>query len=597
MVESLEPRTLLAAPIGSFDYAGRDVISGWAFDPDNGSGAVNVRITAGGKNFDVVANQNRPDLQGPLGSANHGFVFNTPLTLAGNQTVTISALDATTGQYVAIGQKTLPNATPAGALDVATNTTISGWAYDPEANNGTARVRIVNNGNTLTTIDANTTRDDLTPFFGTANHGFSLAGNFGVVDVYAIDTPTGNATLLGTNNRVSFGSLDYADRTRVSGWVFDPDRAGQSVRVRVVIDGQTYTEVTADKSRPDLQAGLGGSNYGFDIPIVLPPGPHSIQVFAVESDTTSVDQTLLGEIAGLTNPSPLGVLDVAGREGVSGWAFDPDAGANPVQIQVRVDGQVKATVTANSQRNDLGPVIGSTNHGFFVPLSGLAAGPHKIEIYALDNPSNTPVKIAQQFIDNTLPIGAFDIVTPTLIAGWAFDPDANSGPVSVIYELNGTRYTPVVANQLRNDLTFTPTRLHGFSSNTPTHLFGQNTVRVIAVDTFTDEEVVLGQKTFTNRAPIGSVDVVSANRVAGWAYDWDNNGQPIEILLRLDGQIVDRRTANTNRPDLQSGLGSSNHGFDISISGLGSGEHFFEVFGVDPATGLTQLIGSRRITV
>jgi hypothetical protein len=497
---------------------------------------------------------------------------------------------------------TITNPAPIGNVDLMTSSRIAGWAFDADAGASAVQIRIDVNGQTVQTVSASNNRPDLAVLGSTA-HGFDVSGSFsGVVDVYAIDVASGKPTLIKTTNRRSVGNVEVFTRNQVAGWVFDADRPGTAVTVRVRVDGNIVAEAPASLSRPDIAGITGGStNHGFIINISVPPGTHKIDVVAVESDTSSVAETTIGTTAAATNPPPIGSIDVANSTQVLGWVFDADAGAAAMPAEIRVDGVSATTVTANVARPDLVAATGSPNHGFSATLSGLAQGPHRIELWSTDNPSGTAVKIGSKVIGNTLPFGSVDIATPQTLAGWAYDPDSPGTAVQVIFEIDGTRYNAVSANKTRNDLTNLANKEHGYNERMPTHLFGSHTVRVIAIDTFDGSESVLATRVFTNNPPTGNVDYVSpsGNIVAGWAYDPDSPGTQINVLLRLDGSlIIGQIPANQARGDLTGAFANHAYGVVLDLTKVTTrGAHVIEIFGVDPSTGVTALIGARNIVV
>src|SRR4051812_22146246 len=84
----------------------------------------------------------------------------------------------------------------------------------------------------------------------------------------------------------------------------------------------TAPEAPANMPRPDLASLTGGSTaHGFIFNLSVPPGTHKIEVVAVESDTSSISETVLGVTAAATNPPPRGSIDVANRTQVVGWLF------------------------------------------------------------------------------------------------------------------------------------------------------------------------------------------------------------------------------------------------------------------------------------
>jgi len=93
------------------------------------------------------------------------------------------------------------------------------------------------------------------------------------------------------------GAIDVADRTRIAGWVYDPQAPDRAIEVQLFIDGKFVATGWADERRDDLvQAGVTTRpNHGFHFPIEslnLPNGEHRAQVYAVR-DATWANKILL----------------------------------------------------------------------------------------------------------------------------------------------------------------------------------------------------------------------------------------------------------------------------------------------------------------
>jgi hypothetical protein len=134
----------------------------------------------------------------------------------------------------------------------------------------------------------------------------------------------------------------------------------------------------------------------------------------------------------------------------------------------------------------------------------------------------------------------------------------------------------------------------------PTNLPGAHVVKVFGINPDTGAEELIAQRQFVNNAPTGNVDVANATHIAGWAYDPDFPTQSITVLLEIDGTVKSQVVASNARPDLVATIGSANHGFDIPLAGfaLSAGSHTIDIKGIDPATGVTALIGTQMtITV
>lgn len=125
-------------PTGNFDQAGCASLTGWAQDPDAPDAPVMVDLYFGGPKGDpnavpvqVLADLQRDDLCVPLGSCNHGFEVEAPLSLRDGQAhaVYAYALDSEGGEQAELplspGQLQCdPPAIPAG---------VRRWIVDPES--------------------------------------------------------------------------------------------------------------------------------------------------------------------------------------------------------------------------------------------------------------------------------------------------------------------------------------------------------------------------------------------------------------------------------------------------------------------------------
>lgn len=300
----------------------------------------------------------------------------------------------------------------------------------------------------------------------------------------------------------------------------------------------------------------------------------------------------------LLSTTAFGFFGKADTTHVVGWAFDPDLGSSPVTIQVKVDGAVVATGTAGLARPDIVGVdgINDPNHGFNIGIS-LDNNPHTVEVLAVDSPTNLTVSLGTKRVGDALPVGFFGKANPQVLAGWAFDPDSATN-VNIVFVMDGTEFPPTTANIVRADLAGVNANARGFSMRTPTHLFGFHTVQAFAVNPEDGTRVLIGTRSFVNNAPVGVFGNAIGNRVVGWVYDPDQPATSIDVIVKVDGAIFTEVTANISRSDIVGRTqGTTNHGYNITLSGLASGSHTVQIFGVDPSTGVTDLIGQRTILV
>lgn len=156
--------------------------------------------------------------------------------------------------------------------------------------------------------------------------------------------------------------------------------------------------------------------------------------------------------------APRGVSD--GIEGMTaiGWAFDPDALPQSVQLQFLIDNRLIATQSTGVARPDVNRAFGiDGDHGFrfAIPASYFDGRSHEIRVRAIDTTdgrlvtlTNSPKRFA-----NRLPVANFDGIRNDLsVIAWAFDPDASKTSTSVIIRIDKRVVATVPANKVRPDV-------------------------------------------------------------------------------------------------------------------------------------------------
>jgi hypothetical protein len=219
-------------------------------------------------------------------------------------------------------------AIPIGHFDVATETYVAGWAFDPDHPSSQIALHVYVDGQFAAAGDTSGLRPDVNAAFGiTGNHGFGIpvdVGAFGAgahsVVVYAIDpdgegnpgidgSPKivttvchpqcsgrecgddgcggtcgscagGQACSLGVCAGPPDGSLDAARADAIAGWAHDPDHDGP-LNVHIYIDGQLMKVIRADGYRSDV------GNHAFHwVPPPFGHGSHEVIAFAIGVDAS-----------------------------------------------------------------------------------------------------------------------------------------------------------------------------------------------------------------------------------------------------------------------------------------------------------------------
>lgn len=111
---------------------------------------------------------------------------------------------------------------------------------------------------------------------------------------------------------------------------------------------------------------------------------------------TQLEQLLIGSYS--STGMPQGRLERATPQEVVGWAYDPDAGTQPIDVHVYLDSVHVATVRAD-RASTAAPQLypsGGGSHGFRWVPPLLTSGPHRVDLFAINQPAglNPPIGTA-----------------------------------------------------------------------------------------------------------------------------------------------------------------------------------------------------------
>jgi hypothetical protein len=276
-------------------------------------------------------------------------------------------------------------AVPIGYVDsvaiTAGTVRTTGWTFDTAASSVSNQVHVYVNGVGYANV-ANGTRADVNAAYGiTGAHGFdiSVPAVYGAnqICVYSISTVgSDNSTLycitLNYAPSAPRGVLDSVTLSggnlQFAGWSYDDSATGNSNPIHVYINGSFATGLTANGSRPDVNAAYGiGANHGFIGSVQAVSGSNQVCVYALS--TVGVGNSQLGCVTVNNTTVPtIGYLDSMSRSGgtvtVSGWAFDPHASSTSIGVHVYAN-SVGNAIATNAYRGDVNAAYGiSGNHGF-----------------------------------------------------------------------------------------------------------------------------------------------------------------------------------------------------------------------------------------
>ncbi|MDX2275813.1 MAG: hypothetical protein NW206_10220 [Hyphomonadaceae bacterium] len=194
---------------------------------------------------------------------------------------------------------------------------------------------------------------------------------------------------------------DRIEGGELIGWAWRPNFPEQQVAVEQRIDGVLAGETVANLARADL-AKLGHGRYGWRMPLRLDPnkaGPQIVEVkvkgagaasavarLELTYDPSLFEPTVQDEPqSAVAEPIVRGRVDGLKGANLHGWAWNPQAPEEQVEVELWVDGEHKADTVANSFRADLrAGGIGHGRYGWRLPLA-LDANrqePLKVEVRA-----------------------------------------------------------------------------------------------------------------------------------------------------------------------------------------------------------------------
>lgn len=164
--------------------------------------------------------------------------------------------------------------------------------------------------------------------------------------------------------------------------------AGQTITVSITLSGEfgvpTGNVFFYDN---DTNLGLVALNASGQATTTIPNltvGTHNV------SALYTGDSNFLFSAAGPTpvnvivNKAPIGNLDSSANGALSGWTADLDAKDTPLIVQLWIDNDLRATMTASNVRGDLQTVVGATNHGFIFQVPPLEGGVHAVRLVTYD---------------------------------------------------------------------------------------------------------------------------------------------------------------------------------------------------------------------
>ena len=303
----------ITTPLGNLETVSSEgtrlTAGGWSMDPDSPTTPVTVHVYVDGQwGGAVTANATRPDVGAAFpGTGNaHGWSYSATVS-RGQHSVCMYAIDVENParntplgcRFRSVGV-TLPVGNWDGSSVSGADVAMWGWALDPDSLAAGVDIRVWLDGVESAATGATSSRPDVRAAFPGAGeaHGWSLTltlspGSHSLC-VYAPDLEdSSRRSSLGCRTvavqvavpRASWDSLSASDAgVSAWGWALDTDAKTSPVSVDVYVDGGWGAAVTANGSRPDIGAAFPGAGnaHGWSYAVWLPPGSHTLCVYAID---------------------------------------------------------------------------------------------------------------------------------------------------------------------------------------------------------------------------------------------------------------------------------------------------------------------------
>ncbi len=419
------------------------------------------------------------------------------------------------------------------------------------------------------------------------------------------------------------GYHDVANCSILAGWAWDSSQPTTPISVDIYDGSTLVTTVAAGTFRQDLlNAGIGDGNHSFNIPLpgsLIDGQAHTVAIkFAgTQTNLNNTPKTVSCISPGVPTPAYNGYHDVGNCSILAGWAWDANQPTTPIGVDIYDGNTLITTVAASAFRQDLlNAGIGDGNHSFNIPLpSSLINGQfHTVTIKFAGTQTNlntTPKTIG--CLSAGVPIPAYngyhDSATCTAIAGWAWDANQPTTPISVDIYSDNTLVATIAASQFRQDLLTAGIGdgNHSFSFTVPNSLKDNQTHSIAVKFAGTQTNLNTTPKTiqcastalnlyFIHPDHLNTPRLVAdATGTTVWKWDQQepfgndtpngdpgNTGTAFDLPLRFPGQYADKETnlSYNGARDYDSQIG----GYKQSdLIGLKSGLNTYSYVGANPS--------------
>jgi Zn-dependent metalloprotease len=369
----------------------------------------------------------------------------------------------------------------AGFFDAADCNTFSGWALDQNNFGRTLQIDIFVDGVNVGSVQANNSRPDLGTYFGNAAatpHGWS----------YSI--PATASWRNGQNHsitaRICGSILDLSNSPKTvtcsgGGGCTPPSAPSISANPSSISAGGSAT-LTASGCSGTVSWSGGQSGNAISVnPTTTTNYTATCTVGGCASGNSNTANVSVGSAGGSCASGNFGSsFDDANCNVFNGWALDHSNYGRTVDVEIRVDGQLVATVPANQSRSDLAAAFGTSAaelHGwwYYPPAnawwrngqnrtvttricgasSDMSSSQKTVNCTGgtgtPPNPTPTPTPTPASCASGNFG-GHFDTGNCAILNGWALDHNNYGRTVQVEIRVDGVLVKTIDANDSRSDL-------------------------------------------------------------------------------------------------------------------------------------------------
>jgi hypothetical protein len=210
------------------------------------------------------------------------------------------------------------------------------------------------------------------------------------------------------------------------------------------------------------------------------------------------------------------------------------------------------------------------------------------------------------------PVGSLESVTASgnlvHLKGWAYDPDQTTASIRVLVYQDNKALTVLTANVARPDVNAARhiTGNHGFSlslaASTGTHNYKCYAINVGGGSGGNPLIGVHNVAVNLGSPPTGTLESATAtgNQVTlkGWAYDRDQPGTPVRLVIYADDKPYTVISTTVDRPDVNAAFGlTGTHGYQLQFAAT-PGRHNYKVYAHNLGAGSgAPLIGVHNVVV